>query len=76
MRHLGYVDMVTRAVHDKNPDRLHDIARQLADNEEARSILRMKGYGTIGTTAANAARAVPSAKPDRDILHAVFRKPR
>lgn len=65
MRHLDYVDMVTRAVHASNPDQLHNIARQLADNESAKSILRAKGYGTVGTSAAGAARAVPTAKVER-----------
>lgn len=65
MRHLDYVDMVTRAVASRDQAKLDAIARQLADNENAKSILRAKGYGTIGTTAAGAARAVPTAKVER-----------
>ena len=62
MRLSHYVDLVRRAVESGDAATITALAAQLSDCEDAKRILRMKGYGTVGSSAGGAARLVPEAK--------------
>lgn len=62
MRPHHYRDMIIRAVADKDGDMLNRIVGALVDAEDAKRILRAKGYGEAGQTIYAAARLVPAAK--------------
>lgn len=57
-----------------DPARLHRIATHLVDCEDARSILRAKGYGAAGMSFAELARSLPENV--RVLLRDRFRKQR
>lgn len=65
MNNRYYIDMVVRAVEAKDKAILNAIADQLSDCEDAKRILRMKGYGTSGMTAAASANLVDRTKGTR-----------
>ena len=56
------IDMITRAVNDKDTVMLDRVADQLANSECANQILRSKGYGTSGETIDATARQVPHSR--------------
>lgn len=60
-----YMEMVRRAVRSSDSGFLLMIAQQLSDCEEAKRILRLKGYGEHGMATAATARLVPTAKGTR-----------
>ena len=62
MRLHHYRDMIIRAVADKDGDMLNRIVGALVDAEDAKRILRAKGYGTTGLSIEATAAQVPHAK--------------
>lgn len=54
-----YRTMIERAVVEKNDELLDNLACHLADCEEGKSILFMRGYGSQGMGLAAIARLVP-----------------
>ena len=57
-----------------NIERLNQIAAHLVDCEDAKSILRAKGYGSAGMTFVELARSLPENV--RGLLRDLFRKQR
>jgi len=62
MKPLHYRDLIARAVHERDEDTLNQLVEQLMDAERAREILRAKGYGAAGVSAAATAAQVPEAR--------------
>lgn len=59
MHALYYVDLIKRAVAAQDTATLEQLGRHMADCEEAKQILRSKGYGCSGMPVSDTARQVP-----------------
>ena len=60
MAHASYYkDMLIRAVHGDDDELLNSLSAHLADCEEAKTVLRMRGHGLTGKPFALMARMVP-----------------
>lgn len=55
-----------------DPHRLRQLAKRLADTEEAQSILRAKGHGSAGKSLLDIVRSVPNEA--KGILRNLFRR--
>lgn len=62
LRH--YRQLIVRAVADKDDITIDRLAAALMEAEDAKRILRLKGYGDTGQTVNAAARLVPAAMGD------------
>lgn len=58
-------NIIVRAVEDPTSGLLDSLAQHVAECEEAKSILRHKGYGVTGHSMLVVARLIPSAKVAR-----------
>lgn len=63
MKDRYYVELVKRAVLDNDTDMLAAIGTHLCDCEDAKRILRLKGWGVHGMSNAATAHLVPCASP-------------
>lgn len=57
-----YKDLIVRAVEDKNPETLDNLADHLRNAEKAHAILRAKGCGMQGSTIEATAALVPGKR--------------
>ncbi len=62
MKDRYYIAMVKRAVQANDATMLKVIAQQLCDCEDAKRVLRLKGYGRRFMSTGDTARLVPMAK--------------
>lgn len=65
MRTIHRRDLLVAAVTSGDNQRIDQLVAQLADAERAHEILRAKGYGRTGMSAAASAALVPVANPYR-----------
>lgn len=57
-----WLPVIVGAVNNPDPDQLHALAQHLAQCEEAKTLLRAKGYGIAGQPINETARQVPHAR--------------
>lgn len=62
MNTWGWICEITRAVIERKTDRVNELAVALSEAEQAKEILRNKGYGEYGMSIASLARLVPDQK--------------
>lgn len=62
MKDRYYMEMLRRAVLAKDERFLQLMAQQLREAEDAKRVLRLKGYGKFGMSTGDTARLVPQAK--------------
>ncbi len=60
MHALYYIDLMVRAVTGGDSETLASLGQHLEDCEEAKQILRAKGYGCTGMPVGATARLVPN----------------
>lgn len=58
-----YLDLIKRAVAAGDDKTLEGLTRQLADSEDAKAILRAKGFGCTGMDLLSTAKLVPRVIP-------------
>ncbi len=61
MKTQHWRDFIVRTVENKDEELLCQIAQHLSECEQAKSILRSKGYGVTGQSVLATARPVPDA---------------